>query len=121
PVARPAQVILLAGIASGVMTTGVQAIAPAIPAIRADFGLSAAQVGLITSVYLFPAMFSAMLAGILADRIGMRPVYTGCLVIFGLSGAAVMLAGDLTTLLALRLVQGAAFGAVLSLSVSIIG
>src|SRR5690606_18886764 len=66
-------------------------------------------------------VFSAMLAGMLADRAAMRPVFTGCLLLFGLSGAAVALVDGLTGLLALRVVQGAAYGAVVSLSVSIIG
>lgn len=115
------RVVLIASASSAVMTAGIQGVAPAIPAIQAEFSITAAQVGLFTSVYLFPSMFSALAAGVLADRIGIRPVLAGCLLIFGLTGLAVLFVDDLPTLLATRFVQGAAFGAVLSLTVSVIG
>lgn len=103
------------------VTSGIQGVAPAIPALQAQFALTAAQVALITSVYLFPSMFSALAAGALADRIGIRPVFSGALALFGAGGIVLLIVHDLVVLLAVRLVQGAAFGAVLALSVSIIG
>lgn len=115
------RIIAAAAMAAAVVTSGVQGIAPAIPAIQDEFALSAAQVALITSIYLFPSMFSAMAAGALADRVGTRPVFTGSLVLFGLGPVVLLVDQSLSTLLAVRFVQGAAFGAVLSMSVGIIG
>lgn len=115
------RIVAAACLASAVVTSGVQGVAPAIPAIQAEFDLSAAQVALFTSVYLFPSMFSALLAGALADRIGTRPVFSGALALYGLGAVVLVLEPGLDVLLAVRFLQGAAFGAVLSMSVAIIG
>lgn len=117
----PAWIITVACLGSATVTSGIQAVAPAIPAIQSQFSLSPAQVALITSVYLFPSMFSAFVGGGLADRFGVRPVFAGALVLFG-AGAVVLIADHtFAVLLGVRFVQGAAFGVVVSLSVSIIG
>jgi MFS family permease len=115
------RIIAAACLAAAVVTSGVQGVAPAIPAMQEEFDLTAAQVALITSVYLFPSMFSALAAGALADRIGTRPVFTAALVLYGLGGLVLLLDPSLSVLLVVRFVQGIAFGAVLSMSVAIIG
>jgi MFS family permease len=117
----PSRVITAACLAAAVVTSGVQGVAPAIPGMQQEFDLSAAQVALITSVYLFPSMFSALAAGALADRIGTRPVFTGALVLYGVGGVVLLLDPSWAVLLTVRFVQGIAFGAVLSMSVAIIG
>lgn len=115
------RIIAAACLAAAVVTSGIQGVAPAIPAMQQEFDLTAAKVALITSVYLFPSMFSALAAGALADRIGTRPVFTAALVLYGLGGLVLLLDPTLTVLLAVRFVQGIAFGAVMSMSVAIIG
>ena len=117
----PARVVAAACLASAVVTAGIQGIAPALPAIQQQFALSAAQVAWITSVYLFPSMFSAFAAGALADRIGLRPVLTGALAVYGLGAVVLLFDPSLWALLGVRFVQGAAFGAVLAASVDLIG
>lgn len=117
----PARVIAAACLAAAVVTSGVQGVSPAIPTIQQEFALTAAQVALITSVYLFPSMFSAFAAGALADRIGTRPVFAGALGLYGIGGAILLFDPSLAVLLSVRCVQGIAFGAVLSMSVAIIG
>lgn len=119
--ASPGAVVMVASLGAAVMMSGIQGIAPAIPAIQEEFGLSTAELSLITSVYLLPSIFSAFAAGMLAGRIGMRPVFSGCLALFGLGSALLLAEHSYTTLMSVRLVQGAAFGAVMSLSVGVIG
>ena len=114
-------VISVACLGAAIVTSGIQGIAPAIPAIQQQFSLTAAQVALITSIYLLPSMFSALAAGILADRVGARPVFAGSLALFGAGALVLLVEHSLWVLLAVRFVQGAAFGAVLALSVSLIG
>lgn len=114
-------VIWTACMGAALMTSGVQGIAPAIPAIAAQFSLDSAQVALITSVYLLPSVVSAFISGVLADRFGSRPVFAGALLLFGLGGLLLLAEHSLFALFAVRLVQGVAFGAVMSLSVAIIG
>ena len=68
--------LLLAHASAVVAIGGVQAIFPALPVMQEALSLSDAQVGLVNSVYLFPAMIFALPAGLLADRIGRRSVFT---------------------------------------------
>ncbi len=113
--------IAVACLGAALMTSGVQGIAPAIPAIATQFSLDSAQVALITSIYLLPSIASAFVSGVLADRFGSRPVFAGALLVFGAGGAVLLVEHSLITLLTVRLVQGVAFGAVMSLSVGVIG
>ena len=117
----PGLVILVASLSSAIVTSGMQGIAPALPAIQDQFDLTSAEVALITSVYLLPSVVSALLGGMLADRIGTRPVIAGSLLLFGIGGGLLLLEMPFWALLAVRFVQGAAFGAVLSLTVAVIG
>lgn len=121
---RPAgsgAVIWIASLTAGILTSGMQGIVPAIPAIRDHFGLSNFEIGLITGIYLLPGVFSAFAAGLLAERVGDRKVVVGGLLIFGLGGGLLLVAHDLGTLLAVRFIQGIVFGALLSMTVGIIG
>ncbi|GFG51501.1 hypothetical protein CQY20_08880 [Mycolicibacterium agri] len=113
--------VWVAALTAGFITSGMQGIVPAIPAIRDHFGLDNFQVGLITSVYLLPGVFSAFAAGVLTERIGPRKVVVGGLTVFGLGGLLLLFAHDLGTLLAVRFVQGIVFGALQSITVGIIG
>lgn len=121
---RPAGVgatVWVAALTAGFITSGMQGIVPAIPAIRDHFGLDNFQVGLITSVYLLPGVFSAFAAGVLTERIGPRKVVVAGLTIFGLGGLLLLFVNDLGTLLAVRFVQGIVFGSLQSVTVGIIG
>lgn len=117
----PGLVILVASLASAIVTSGMQGIAPALPAIQDQFDLSSAEVALVTSIYLLPSVLSALAGGMLADRIGTRPVIAGSLLVFGIGGGLLLFGMPFWALLAIRFVQGAAFGAVLSLTVAVIG
>ena len=119
---RRRRVVLVACVGTAIAVAGVQGIAPALPAMQDHYGLSTAQVSLLTSLYLLPSIGSAFGSGVLADRVGPRPVFAGALALFGLCGlAVVLLSPALGVLLAIRAVQGAAFGAVLALSIVVIG
>jgi MFS transporter, ACDE family, multidrug resistance protein len=121
---RPAgvgAVVWVASLTAGLLTSGMQGIVPAIPAIRDHFGLDNFQIGLITSVYLLPGVFSAFAAGLLTERIGERKIVVGGLTLFGLGGALLLVQHDIGTLLGVRFVQGIVFGALLSITVGIIG
>lgn len=118
---RVGPVVWVATLTAGLVTSGMQGIVPAIPAIRDHFGLSNFQVGLVTSVYLLPGVFSAFAAGVLTERIGSRRVVAGGLTIFGLGGVLLVVVHDLGTLLCVRFVQGIVFGALLSMTVGLIG
>lgn len=117
----PGVIVALACLGAATVTSGVQGIAPAIPAMQAEFSLTDAQISLITSVYLLPSIFSAFIGGLFADRFGARPVFAAGLFVFGAGGLVLLVAHSFWLLLAVRFAQGAAFGVVVALSVSIIG
>lgn len=112
--------MLVATLGAAIMVSGIQGIAPALPAIQAALELTTAEVALLTSVYLLPSIFSAFPAGLLADRIGPRAVFSGSLLLFGACGVLLLVAHSFAVLLAVRAVQGLAFGVVLALSISVI-
>ena len=110
-----------ASLGAAIVTSGVQGIAPAIPVIQDHFGLSDAQVALVTSMYLLPGIFSAFLAGLLADRLGERVVFVGSLVLYGASAGLLLFDPSFGLVLVARFIQGVSFGAVMSQSVGLIG
>lgn len=112
--------VVVATLGAALMVSGIQGIAPALPAIQAALDLNTAEVALLTSVYLLPSIFSSFPAGLLADRIGPRAVFAGSLLLFGVCGLVLLVVHSFAALLALRAVQGAAFGVVLALSISVI-
>lgn len=119
--AKVGAAVWIASLTAGVLTSGMQGIVPAIPAIRDHFGLDNFEVGLITSVYLLPGLISAFAAGLLTQRIGDRAVVVGGLVLFGLGGVVLLVTHGLATLLVIRFIQGIVFGGLLSMTVGIIG
>ena len=58
--------------------------AVALPNLQATFGLTAAALGLLTSLYLWPFAFMQPVAGLLVDRLGPRRSVTIFLIIAGL-------------------------------------
>lgn len=113
--------ILFIFFASPVILMGVQLITPALPVMQRELGLSDSEIALVTSVYLFPSIIFAFVSGLLADRFGRRRVYAAALTIFGLAGLGLTLVDNFAVILAIRLVQGAAFAAVAPLSITMIG
>lgn len=105
-----------------VAMSGIQLIAPSLPGMRDALGISDAQLALVTSLYLLPAAVSALPAGILADRIGRRKVFGWSFIVLGVSGAALQFAtGSFGIFLAIRFIQGTAFGGLMPLTMTILG
>lgn len=113
--------LLLAHGSGAVVLGGVQGIVPALPEMQRSLDLSDAQIGLVTSVYLFPSVLLAIPAGFLMDRVGRRRVFVGSLALFGLTGLGILMVTSFPALLVLRALQGVAFAAVLPLSVTLVG
>lgn len=111
---------LAAATAGAVVLTGVQGIVPALPELQRALGLDDPAVSLVMLVYVLAGAVSAIPAGALADRIGARPVMVVALVAFGLVSIAPVVVPETWMLVLARTVQGASFGVVLSLSVSVL-
>jgi len=101
------------------------AIAPVLPQMRAVFADTPSVDLLIGFVATAPSLAVALLAlpiGFLADRIGLRPVLLGGLLIFGFSGVApLFLLDTLPQIVALRFVTGIGEAAVMTASTALIG
>lgn len=101
--------------------TVISLIAPVVPEIARDLGLSDLQAGLIVAGASMPGVIVAPLVGVLADRLGRRIVLVACLVTFGIAGGISALASSYAMLLPLRIIQGAGGAGLINLSVVIIG
>jgi len=99
----------------------VSSIAPALPAIVRDLGISKLQVGLLITAFTLPGMVLAPFLGVLADRFGRKRILVPSIFLFGLAGTACALTRDFNTLMVLRVSQGVGGAALGSLNVTIIG
>ena len=111
--------VILSSTLVGVM--GVSLISPVLPDLRAAFAVSDAQAGLVITAYTLPGIFVTPLIGLVADRIGRRRVIVPLLFTFGITGAAIAFVDSFTHVLVLRFVQGIGAGALVTLSVTLIG
>ncbi len=117
--AMNARLVYLAGPMS---FAGVQLISPTLPILKADLGLSTAELALIMTAYLLPAALFAIPAGFLADRWGRRRMLGWSLIAFGLSGVGFLLIdGSVVGLLSIRFIQGVAFSSILPLTITVLG
>lgn len=95
-------------------------IAPAIPDILDDLGVSTGQAGLLVGAATLPGVAVAPVIGLLADRYGRRELLVPCLVLFGVSGGVAAFAPTFSTLLACRLLQGVGSAGLINLAVVVI-
>jgi MFS family permease len=100
---------------------GVQGVSAALPAVAAELGLSASELGLFTAAYMLPAVLFALPLGYVADAFGRRRVFVAMAIVYSVAGGAQAWVSDYGLLLLLRFFQGMAFGALMPLSVTLIG
>ncbi len=89
-----------------VVGTDLFVISPLLPAISAEFGLSAAAAGLTVTVFSVIYLLSAPLIGQVADRIGRRGVLIGCLLGFAAANLLTGVASGFMGLLLARFFAG---------------
>ena len=80
--------------------------AVAIPNLHADFGLHAAELGLLTSLYLWPFALMQPLAGVLTDALGPRRTVATFLLLAGVGQLLFALAPVLPVALLGRALTG---------------
>jgi MFS transporter, ACDE family, multidrug resistance protein len=93
-----------------IMVLGNSMLIPVLSNIQSIYGISASKVGLLITLFSFPAACMIPIAGFLADRIGRKKVIIVSLMLYGLGGilsgiVAIMNAG-FTILLWTRVIQG---------------
>lgn len=119
-VARETEVqIVMAATAIGVAGTFV--VSPIVSDLTGPLGVSEAAAGQLVTAFVAPSILLVPAMGLLADRVGRKPTLVAGLVVFGLGGGAVALVSDYAAVLALRVVQGVGYAAIIPVGVTMIG
>jgi hypothetical protein len=106
---------------TGMGVLGFAIIAPALPDLADELGVSRGAIGLVQGAIAVPGIFLAGYIGYLADRVGRRRVIRTSLIIFGLAGLASFFARSYWLLIAARLLQGVGTSGLLGMGVVVIG
>ena len=106
------QKLLVAGIALTIIFDGLdnQLIGAAVPAMMREWALQRSAFGWVLSAALLGMVIGGFIGGYIGDRIGRRTALLGSIVWFGVLTVLVSLAGDVTTLTALRFFAGLGLG-----------
>jgi MFS transporter, ACDE family, multidrug resistance protein len=103
------------------ITLAVQAVSPSLPELQRVLDLSNIEIGWFTTAYVLPGVILTVPMGILGDRIGKRLLFCTALTVYGLCGIVQATSYSYPLFLAMRVVQGACFAAVMPLTITIIG
>ncbi len=110
---------LFTGVFMAALDTAV--LAPAIPVLRASFGLDIREAGLLMVAFILFSLPSTALMANLGDRHGRRPVFLGSVGLFAAGSLLIALAPNFTTLLAGRALQGLGGGGIIPTASAVIG
>jgi DHA1 family bicyclomycin/chloramphenicol resistance-like MFS transporter len=97
---------VLLGAQSMVSSLAVDMSLPALPAITAAYGTTAAHAQLTIGLYLLGYASGQLFYGPLSDRFGRRPMLVIGMAVYTISGFLCAFAPTITTMVALRLLQG---------------
>lgn len=111
--------IVMAATAIGVAGTFV--VSPIISDLTGPLDATEAQVGQIITAFVAPSILLVPVMGMLADRVGRKPILTAGLAVFGLGGGTIGIVGEYTVVLGLRVLQGIGYAAIIPVGVTMIG
>ncbi len=111
--------VLFIGVFMAALDTAV--IAPAIPALRAAFGVDNREVGLVLIVFILFSLCSTALLANLSDRHGRRPVYLASIALFALGSLVIALSPRFWMIVAGRVIQGIGAGGIIPTASAVIG
>lgn len=98
--------VVALGLLAAMSATAVDIVLPATPAIETDFRVGAEAAQLVITAYIAGMSIGLIPIGLLADRIGRRPVCIACITCFILAGTLTLAPLSFPMLLALRFIQG---------------
>lgn len=108
----------LAGFAAG---CGTRVLDPLLPMVAGDFGVTVAAAASLIAGFALAYGLGQVVTGPLGDRMGKTRIACFALFVYALTLAASSLAGDLATLVALRIGAGLASGAIIPLLMAYLG
>jgi len=97
----------------------IQSMGVAAPRMLPALGLTPGQTGWAFSASLIGLMIGASAGGVIADRIGRRPVLVASVALFGLFSLLTPLAGGIEPLLALRFLTGLGLGGAMPMLIAL--
>lgn len=100
---------------------GGSIIGPILPAMIEPLGVSKSNIGLVLSIYTLFALVFTPILGVVADRYGRKKILVPSLLMFGIAGGGISLAGEFWVVLLLRAIQGIAVAGIMNLAVTLIG
>jgi DHA2 family multidrug resistance protein len=113
-------IVLTAVLASLLEIIDTSIVAVAIPRMQGNLGVSLDEITWVSTGYIISNAVVLPIASWLAAKIGRRPYFIGCISLFTLASIACGLAPGFGFLVAARIVQGAAGGALLPTSQTMI-
>ncbi len=119
--ANPRRLLPLIVTVTGMGVLAFAIIAPALPDLADELGVSRGSIGLVQGAVAIPGIFLAAYIGYLADRFGRRRVIRASLLVFGIFGLASFFARSYWLLVGARMLQGLGTSGLLSLGVVLIG
>jgi MFS family permease len=111
--------VLYVGVFMAALDTAV--IGPAIPALRAAFGVDNREVGLVMVVFTLFSLASTALMANLSDRHGRRPVYLASVATFALGSLMIAVSPHFWMILLGRAIQGIGAGGIVPTASAVIG
>lgn len=99
----------------------MSSVAPALPAIVHDLGISNLDVAWLITAFSLPGMVIAPFTGILADRFGRKRIVVPAIFVFAIAGTACAFTRDFNILIIYRVFQGMSAAVMGSINVTIIG
>ena len=117
----PRRLLPLIVTVTGMGVLAFAVIAPVLPGLADELGVSRGSIGLVQGAVAIPGIFLAAYIGYLADRFGRRRVIRVSLIIFGVFGLACFFARSYWVLVGFRILQGLGTSGLLSLGVVLIG
>jgi len=108
-------------LASGLLMLGNIVMSPLLVDLARIYGVSGSRMGLTMTAYNAPTVVLMFLIGVLADRIGRKPLLITGMVLYTISGAIMALVADFSFSLLLRVLQGTGFALSTPIITTIIG
>ena len=106
PHAGAAWIVILAGVSAALH---VGKLPPALPVLQGELGITLVQAGFLLSLVQLASMTLGIVAGLMADGIGLKRCVVTGLALLSAAGLAGGFAHDATALLALRAAEGLGF------------
>lgn len=112
------QIVILA---TAIGVAGTYIVSPIVSDLTGPLSVTEAQAGQLITAFIAPSLLLVPLMGMLADRIGRKPVLVAGLLVFGVGGGAIGLAADYPTAIVLRVIQGIGYAAIIPVGVTMLG